>query len=277
MELITKEKIEILLNKYNTKPNKSLGQNFLINKDILSCIISSANLSKEDTVIEVGPGLGTLTVELSKNAKKIIAIEKDKKMVEILEETTKGCNNVKLINKDALIYKTEEKKYKMISNLPYYVASQIIKKFLNCENPPLFILAMVQKEVAERLTATPPKMNMLAVIVQSQSNIEIVRNVGKGCFWPPPNIDSSIVKITPHKKEKQNLFYDIVKAGFSHPRKQLLKNIIQFDNKALKELQLNRNKVILAMQNCDIKIDRRAESLSIKEWNDLTRQLTKND
>ena len=279
MDLSSPKEIKNILLQYDARPSKRLGQNFLINKNVLQKIILTANLNKNDVVLEVGPGIGTLTQELAKNAGKVIAIEKDKKMIEILKKTLSGFNNIEIINTDILRIKTKNYKlktisYKVVANIPYYLTSPLIRKLLEYDppvgGPPQEIILMVQKEVAKRICAKPPDMNLLAVSVQFYAEPKIVSYVSKNCFWPSPKVDSAIIKIIPNKvrpsvirkKDFNKLFFKIVKAGFSQPRKQLGNNLS-------KNLKTDRKKIDEWLLNNNIKPAQRAETLSIKNWIEL--------
>lgn len=280
-----------LLRKYGLKPRKHLGQNFLINKDILSEIIKAADLNKNDTVLEIGPGLGILTKELAKKVKKVIAIEKDEKLVKILKKELSHLKDVEIVEGDALQLTTDDLKlhtgysllvtgYKLVANLPYYITSPVIRKFLEEGNPPpsakvstfvktsadrsggrpKLMVLMVQKEVAERICAKPPDMSLLSVAVQFYSQAKIVKIVKKECFWPRPKVDSAIIKLTTNNRQlttiNTNLFFKIVKSGFSQPRKQLKNNLKKIFGKDTEKI----------LKQSKIETTRRAETLSIDEW-----------
>ena len=273
-----KNAVKKLLKTYGVRPQKRLGQNFLIDKKVLKIIIGSADLSKNDTVLEIGPGIGTLTFEMAKKTKKIVAVEKDKKMFNILKELLKSTSikNVKIINEDILKIKNSSlnrllgtSNYKVVANIPYYITSPVIRKFLEMKNQPNRIILMVQKEVAKRICSSPPKMNLLAVSVQFYAVPKIISYVSKNSFWPQPKVDSAILKIVPHKtqlkKEVVKKFFKIVKAGFSHPRKQLINNLS-------KELGLEKEKIKKWLLESEINPTQRAETLSIKDWQNLTKK-----
>jgi 16S rRNA (adenine1518-N6/adenine1519-N6)-dimethyltransferase len=282
MDLTSPKTIKELLLQHKTKPNKTLGQNFLIDKNVLEKIITASDIKNTDTIIEVGPGIGTLTQELAEKAKKVIAIEKDEALLKILEEILKNYNNIEIINGDVLkIENLGLKNYlpkadqpragKVVANIPYYLTSPLIRKFLESKNQPEEIILMIQKEVAQRICAKPPKMNLLAVSVQFYAEPKIISYVSKNCFWPSPKIDSAIIKITPKKSKisvAPELFFKIVKAGFAHPRKQLLGNLS-------KNLNLSKEKTAdwLLQNNVDPK--QRAETLSINDWGNLTNNYNK--
>ncbi|MCP6719172.1 MAG: 16S rRNA (adenine(1518)-N(6)/adenine(1519)-N(6))-dimethyltransferase RsmA, partial [Patescibacteria group bacterium] len=226
--------VKNLCKKYGIRPLKRLGQNFLIDEMALEGIIKASNLSKSDIVLEIGPGLGNLTLELAKNVKKVVAIEKDKEMIKILKEVLGDSNikNVEIIQKDVLKfdpqYKILSAKYKLVANLPYYITSPVIRKFLELKKPPRLMVLTLQKEVAQRICSKPPKMSILSVSVQFYAQPEIISFISKESFWPQPKVDSAIIKIVPHKikvpwsPEIRDQFFRIVKAGFSQPRKQLV-------------------------------------------------------
>lgn len=263
-----KKEIEQLLNEAGLKPNKVLGQNFLIDKNILNKIIVSAGLSKEDAVLEVGPGLGVLTRELAKNAGKVIAVEKDKFLADILENTIKKENieNINIIREDILELKESElpENYKLVANIPYYLTSPLIRKFLEAKKQPKEIILMVQKEVAQRICAKPPKMSLLAISVQFYAEPKILFNVSKGSFWPSPKVDSAVIRIAPNEKPAVDpeKFFKLVKAGFLHPRKQLINN--------LNSLNIEKEKIISALEQLSLFPKQRPETLKIEDWIKLT-------
>lgn len=257
--------------KINLKPKKHLGQNFLTDRNILQKIIDSADIKPDDVILEVGPGTGILTQELAKKAKKIIAVEKDASIIETLKENIKDFNNIEIINEDILRYNLPEKKYKIIANIPYYLTSPLIRKFLEEKNQPEELILMIQKEVAQRIVATPPKMSLLAVSVQFYADAKILFSVSKNSFWPVPKIDSAIIKINPRKVSPNinpELFFKIVHAGFSQPRKQLAGNLS-------KNLKIKKQKIEEILLQNKIQPNQRAETLYIEEWKSLAKTLDK--
>jgi len=273
MELTLPTIIKGLLSKYETRPSHGLGQNFLIDKRILEKIIESAEIKSTDTLLEVGPGLGTLTQELAKIGERVITVEKDETMIEILKETLKGVDNVEVIQGDILkIEKLEKfKNYKVVANIPYYLTSPLIRKFLESENQPSEMILMLQKEVAQRIcpplrAGAKPRMSILAISVQFYATAQIISNVSKNCFWPAPKVDSAIIKIIPKKDRARvsiDLFFKIVKAGFSQPRKQLASNLSKI-------LKLEKSQTEKWLLNNNIKPTQRAETLSVEDWISLT-------
>jgi 16S rRNA (adenine1518-N6/adenine1519-N6)-dimethyltransferase len=276
MDLTSAKAIKKLLEKYGVRPFKGWGQNFLIDRSVLKKIIASADLKPNDIVLEIGPGIGTLTRELAKKVKKVITIEKDKKMVEILKETLKGIENVKVIQGDILKIPNSQflihNSYKVVANLPYYIVSPVIRKFLELtEVRPLEMILMVQKEVAQRICAKPPDMNLLAVSVQFYAKPEILFYVSKNSFCPQPKVNGAVIKIVPQKLQRTvlcKLFFKIVKAGFSQPRKQLANNLS-------KMLKLNKEKVKNWLLKNGIQPSQRAETLTIEDWLKLTKNWDK--
>lgn len=266
---MNKTDLKNLLQKYNLRPNKLMGQNFLIDENILKKIIETADLNKDDLVLEVGPGLGILTKELSKKAKKVIAIEKDKEMVEALKKELEDYKNIEIICGDILEFHLESlKNYKVVANIPYYLTSHLIRVLLESENQPKEITILIQKEVAQRILPCSAglhkqaKMTLLAISVQFYSKPEIISYIPKESFWPEPKIDSAIIKITDIKKpENINIkkFFKLVKAGFSSPRKQLANNL--FD-----KLNIDKEEIKTALTECNLDIQVRAERLTIDDW-----------
>ena len=271
-----------LFKQYRIHPVKRLGQNFLTDKKKVKEIINAAEIKPWETILEIGPGLGVLTEELVKKAKKVVAVEKDLKMVEILKKTLKNFKNIEIINKDILEFDTkreiQDTKYKIIGNLPYYITAPIIRKFLEAEKTPKLMILTVQKEVGERICALRqneppakakkknPKMSLLAVSVQFYAKPEIIGYISKKYFRPQPKVDSVILRIDPQpitdKKIDPQKFFQVVKIGFSQPRKQLINNFSKNADKEKVKKWLLENK---------IQPGQRAETLSVKDWINLTK------
>jgi len=271
VDLTSKRVVKNLLKKYQLRPSKGLGQNFLIDKKVLGKIIEAAELKPEDTVLEIGPGIGTLTRELAKKIKIVIAVEKDKRMVEILKETLKDFKNVEVVKADIRNWKAtlrgasrKTENYKVVGNLPFYLTAPVIRQFLELpKSRPREMVLVVQKEVGQRICAKPPRMNLLAVSVQFYSRPEVVYFVSKKSFWPQPEVDAAILKIQILKTKFQNinkdLFFKIVKSGFSQPRKQLINNLS-------KGLDTDKIKTKAWLRENNIQPSQRAETLTVKEW-----------
>ncbi len=281
MDLTNIKELKEFLEENSFFIKKSLGQNFLVDKNILKKIVESAEITKKDTIIEVGAGVGTLTKSLAKRAKKVIAVEKDKKIIPLLKENTKKEKNIEIVEEDILSYNITVKNYKVVANLPYYITSPIIRKFLEESYQPSLILLTIQKEVAQRIAEKPPKMSLLAVSVQFYAKAEILFHISPSCFYPMPGVYSSVIKITPTKrKEYENesfrkAFFLLARAGFSCPRKQLQKNFSLLDKRGIKELNLSKTSFLERLKKSDIDLRRRAETLTIEEWINLTKKLIK--
>jgi len=255
---------------YNIKPERSKGQNFLIEEDVYNKIVESAEINPNDIVLEVGPGLGFLTFKLAKKAKKILAVEVDEKIASFLQTLIIGnkVKNIKIFNKDILKAKGDNfskiGKYKIVSNLPYNITSIFLRKFLSLSNKPEIIVLMLQKEVVERIMAKPPKMSLLAISVQFYAEVEKIVDVKRDYFYPAPEVDSAVIKITPNKKllknyEEEKKFFKILRIAFSSKRKMLKNNLAN----GLK-IDIKKIEKILIDLNLNTKI--RSEQLEISEW-----------
>ena len=261
------EETRFIMKKYNIKANKNLGQNFLINEEVVKNIVGCSNIEKEDLVIEIGPGLGTLTKYLLEKAGKVICIELDTKMLQILKDRFSLYNNFELINNDVLkvdlknIIEKEKaegkiKNVKIVANLPYYITTPIIMKLLEEELELESITVMIQKEVANRLIAIPGEKNTGAITyaVYYYATSEAIMEVPNSSFIPEPAVTSKVIKlnirkepiVTPKNKEKM---FKVIKCAFMQKRKTLLNSLTNnkiFENKnqgieLLKSLQINEN------------------------------------
>ena len=264
-----------LLRQHNLRPRKGLGQHFLVNEDILSQIAAAARLQPDDTVVEVGPGLGALTTVMAAQAGRVLAVELDAALVARLESVLAPHPNVHLIQGDILTVNLEEHlaavmpdkaepAYKVVANLPYYITTPALRYFFDQRQRPQLIVVTVQAEVARRIVSTPPDMNFLAVLVQFYGQAEIVRLVSPNAFYPPPRVGSAVVRITlaaqpPLDASSAQQFFRLVSAGFSQPRKQLHNPLIQGTGRS-------RAEIVAALQACAIDEKRRAETLSVQEW-----------
>ncbi|MBI4123099.1 MAG: ribosomal RNA small subunit methyltransferase A [Parcubacteria group bacterium] len=264
-----------ILHSQGLAPKKRFGQNFLINMGVASKMTAAAGLSRADTVLEVGPGLGAITRELSLAANQVVAVEKDRNLVEALRKEFSGYPNIKIVQGDMLIIPLGksglnlQKGYKVVANLPFAIASPLIRKFLEATppagGPPSLLVLLVQKEVAQRICAQPPRMNLLAVSVQFYAQPKFVGTIKKGSFWPPPKVDAGIIKIVPFEKKSgidPASFFRVVKAGFLHPRKQLLNNVKE-------GLRLSKEQATHLLARSSISPTQRAETLSIPDWTRL--------
>ncbi len=254
--------------KRGVHPKKRLGQNFLIDKNVLGKIVRAGNITSKDIILEIGPGTGTLTRELVKKAKKVIAVEKDPAMVEILRKSFKDTKNLEIIQKDILKMDPPQKPYKVIANLPYYIVSPLIRKFLEAGRKPISMTLMVQKEVGQRICATPPRMSLLAVCIQFYSDPKIISYVSKKAFWPKPKVNSAIIEIKPKLKIVPcETFFEVVKAGFCHPRKQILNTLsAKLALRTSSKVKSNKEKVRAWLLKNKIAPSQRPETLSVEDW-----------
>lgn len=231
------------------RAKKFLGQNFLKNKKILQELVEVGEVSKNDVVLEIGPGHGELTEYLAARAGRVIAIEKDPDLIPGLKEKFRNHKNIEIIRGDILKIKTS--KLKIISNIPYYITSRFIRNFLTAKIKPSLIVLMVQYEVAKRIIAKPPDMNLLALSAQTYGKVEFIKKVSKGNFSPQPKVDSAIIKISEisdsfFKKNKisEKKFFDLARRAFQQKRKMLRRSLSgsnpdKFATKRPEELSLD--------------------------------------
>jgi len=261
-----------------------LGQNFLRDKSIIQKIIQVANLTPADLVVEIGPGEGILTEELSKMVGKVLAIEIDRNLIPALHKRFAQNKKVEIINEDilkinlnklALSYNLKAKSYKIVANIPYYITSPIIRLFLESEIPPQEMILMVQKEVAERIVANPGKMSILALAVQYYAQAQILFSLPSTAFFPVPKVDSAVIRIVPNPTHalplerggvKRKKFFRIVRAGFSAKRKTLANNLANSFHLDKEAVENKLNKLGLAPLT-------RAQELSLEDWKKLSKIL----
>jgi 16S rRNA (adenine1518-N6/adenine1519-N6)-dimethyltransferase len=259
------------LRRSGLKARKRLGQNFLTDETVVHSIIDAARLSPEDTVIEVGPGLGILTEELAKYAGSIIAVELDDNLAKRLKKKMSDRNNVIIVNADIL--KTDpavlpvNKGYKVVANIPYYITSPILQHFITASIHPSLMVVMVQKEVGETITAGLGKLSVLAISLQIYTRPEMVIKVPAASFYPVPKVDSMVVKFTFLPEPLVNVdsvsnFLDFVKTGFTSPRKLLPNSLAQ-------GLGIKPAEAGAMLQKAGIALTKRAEALTIAEWETL--------
>lgn len=213
---------------------KRLGQHFLIDESVAEKVVDSANLSLDDTVVEIGPGTGILTSRLADIAKKVIAIEIDKKLCHILKDRLSSYGNIAIVNADALQYDYKEikERFKVVSNLPYSISTPLTIKLIENREMINDMVLMFQKEVADRISAKPGTKDYgsLSIVVQYYADVRKLMNVGRSAFKPPSEVDSAVIRITPRKEPAvkvidEALFFDIVKNAFSHRRKTIRNNL----------------------------------------------------
>lgn len=283
MELYNPSVIRGIKNKYGFKFSRSLGQNFLTNKEVIDGIVEGADITKEDLVIEIGPGIGVLTAAAAEKAGKVIAIEIDTNLVTILGDTLAEFDNVKVINENVLklnlakIIEEEAGDYKavkVIGNLPYYITTAIIMKLLEEKLPVESITIMMQKEVADRIKSSPGSRiyGAISVAVQYYCRVNIVEDVPKEYFMPMPKVDSAVLRLDVRKEAPVNLldekmFFRCIKAGFSQRRKTLLNS--------LTGTGFGKGVISKCLVNAGIDGKRRAETLSLSDFAAVANELVK--
>jgi 16S rRNA (adenine1518-N6/adenine1519-N6)-dimethyltransferase len=253
-------------------PKKSLGQNFLVDRRILSRIMQAAEISPDDTVLEIGPGRGILTRELTKSAGRVVAVELDDALAASLSAEFEGQPHITIAHADArevdigslVPYDTP---YKLVANLPYYAAQPIIRRFLEANHKPTLMVVMVQREVAHNMAALPGDMTILSVATQLYSRPHIVTSVPPRAFRPAPKVSSAVVRIDVYPEPALKLdsiedFFRLVRAGFSAPRKQI-HNCLQ------RGLGISREDAGAMLEQAGINLKRRPETLGLQEWGSL--------
>ncbi len=268
--------VKALLHQFNLKAEKRLGQHFLVDEDMLQCILSAAELNHEDIVVEVGPGLGVLTKRLAEQVATVIAVEIDSRLVSVLRRILSPFPNVKIIHADILkvapqqllenysAFSEHAQSYKVVANLPYYITSPVLRHFLQADAKPSLMVVMVQKEVGEAIAAIPGKMSLLSVSTQFYSKPTITGYVPAKSFYPSPKVDSLILRLdvypeAPIEVSDLNGFFDMINCGFSSPRKQLRNSLSQ-------SLGIAPSQIALSLETAGIEAKRRAETLSLEEW-----------
>lgn len=282
MKLYEPSTIKKIREEYGFKFSKSLGQNFLTDKNIIDEIVDGAGIEPEDTVLEIGPGIGVITYEAAQLAKKVIAVEIDKSLLPILAETLSEYDNVKVINEDILkldinkLIKDEGmENVKIMGNLPYYITTPIIMKILEEGVKASSITIMMQKEVADRIKAGPgtKAYGALSVAVQYYCTVDKVASVPRSVFVPQPNVDSVVLRLNIRsekavKLDNEKLFFDCVKAGFGQRRKTLLNSLQKVNG-------VDKNIVMQSLASAGIEESRRAETLTIEEFALIANEVNK--
>lgn len=272
-----------ILKKYNFQFQKKYGQNFLIDSNILENIISAAQITKDDFVLEIGPGIGTMTQYLCESAREVIAVEIDKKLMPILEDTLSAYDNVAVINDDILkldINRIVDEKnggrpIKVVANLPYYITTPIIMGLFEKRVPFESITIMVQKEVAERMRSKPVTKDYgaLSLAVQYYSAPQVMFTVPAVCFMPRPNVDSAVIKLTYHSNppvdvNDEKLMFELIRAAFNQRRKTLVNSL---SNAA--DLGLTKDKVLSALEKLQLAATVRGEALTLEQFARLSNML----
>ena len=273
-----------IINKYGFSFQKRFGQNFLIDEHVLDKIVDAALIGKEDGVIEIGPGIGTMTQRLCEAASKVVAIEIDKELIPILSETMSGYDNVKIINADVM--KTDLDKLirdefsgmgvKVVANLPYYITTPIVMSLLENHLPVESITIMVQKEVAQRMQAGPGTKDYgaLSLAVQYYADTYIAANVPPNCFMPRPKVGSGVIRLTVRKEAEvevadEKLMFSLIRAAFNQRRKTLVNAVTNFPG-----LDYTKEDIEKALAGLGISEKIRGEALSLQQFADLSNILT---
>ena len=268
-----------IINKYSFAFQKKFGQNFLIDSNVLESIIRGAEITKDDFVLEIGPGIGTMTQYLCEAARQVVAVEIDKMLIPILEDTLSEYDNVEVINQDVLKVdikslaeeKNNGKPIKVVANLPYYITTPIIMGLFESGVPIDSITIMVQKEVADRMQTGPGSKDYgaLSLAVQYYATAKVILNVSAACFMPRPNVDSAVIKLTRHKEPTVNvadekLMFKIIRASFNQRRKTLVNGL-----KNSLELSFSKEQIVKAIEKIGKPETIRGEALTLEEFAEL--------
>lgn len=273
-----------IINKYSFAFQKKFGQNFLIDSNVLESIIRGAEITKDDFVLEIGPGIGTMTQYLCEAARQVVAVEIDKMLIPILEDTLSEYDNVEVINQDVLKVdikslaeeKNNGKPIKVVANLPYYITTPIIMGLFESGVPIDSITIMVQKEVADRMQTGPGSKDYgaLSLAVQYYATAKVILNVSATCFMPRPNVDSAVIKLTRHKEPTVNvadekLMFKIIRASFNQRRKTLVNGL-----KNSPELSFSKEQIVKAIEKIGKPETIRGEALTLGEFAELANAFT---
>lgn len=273
-----------IINKYSFAFQKKFGQNFLIDSNVLESIIRGAEITKDDFVLEIGPGIGTMTQYLCEAARQVVAVEIDKMLIPILEDTLSEYDNVEVINQDVLKVdikslaeeKNNGKPIKVVANLPYYITTPIIMGLFESGVPIDSITIMVQKEVADRMQTGPGSKDYgaLSLAVQFYATAKVILNVSATCFMPRPNVDSAVIKLTRHKEPTVNvadekLMFKIIRASFNQRRKTLVNGL-----KNSPELSFSKEQIVKVIEKIGKPETIRGEALTLEEFAELANAFT---
>lgn len=274
-----------VLQKYHFNFQKKFGQNFLIDTHVLDKIIAAAKITKEDFVLEIGPGIGTMTQYLCENAREVAAVEIDKNLISILEDTLHEYDNVTVINEDILKVdigklareKNAGKPIKVVANLPYYITTPIIMGLFESHVPIDSITVMVQKEVADRMQVGPGTKDYgaLSLAVQYYAKPEIVANVPPNCFMPRPNVGSAVIRLTRHKEtpvvvEDEKFMFCIIRSSFNQRRKTLVNGLNNSQ-----EIAVSKDNIVKAIEELGVPVNIRGEALTLEQFAALSNLMMK--
>jgi 16S rRNA (adenine1518-N6/adenine1519-N6)-dimethyltransferase len=272
-----------LMRLYDLRPDKRLGQNFLVEHNALRKIIEVAELDGNEIVLEIGPGLGSLTRFLALNSSRVIAVELDRRLIPALQDVLSPFDNIEILQGDILSFPPEQlikkdihdpqPRYSVVANIPYNITSVLIRHLLEASLPPEKLVLTIQKEVAERICNTSGKMNLLALSVQVYGEPKLAAKIPASAFYPSPKVDSAVVRVDLHTQpvvplELSKTFFQLAKAGFSQKRKTLRNSIsagMHWETKQTEEI----------LKKSGIDPQRRAETLSIEDWLRITQEVVK--
>lgn len=265
-----------ILEKYQFRFQKKFGQNFLVDSHVLERIVAAADITKKDCVLEIGPGIGTMTQYLAESAREVIAVEIDKNLIPVLEDTLSVYDNVTILEEDILKMdicrivkeKNGEKPIKVVANLPYYITTPIVMGLFESHVPLESITIMVQKEVADRMQVGPGTKDYgaLSLAVQYYARPEIVMQVSPSCFIPKPNVGSSVIRLTRHREpsvqvKDETFMFSIIRAAFNQRRKTLLNSLANAGN-----LQISKERTAKALEKLELSPSIRGEALTLKQF-----------
>ena len=261
-----------ILDRYGIAPKQSLGQNFLYDEGLLARITAAAELSPGDAVLEVGPGLGALTRQLAQAAGRVVAVELDDRLLPVLRYELEPFANVEIVHGDILSFDPASRfdgSFVVVANVPYYITGAILRRLLEEKPRPRRMVMTVQREVADRLTARPPDMSLLAVSVQYYAEPQLVARIPAGAFYPPPKVDSAIIRLRkwttpPVDAPSDDLFFAVARAGFGQRRKQLR-------NSLGSGLGIGGDAADRLLAAASVESTRRAETLTLDEWAAIAR------
>lgn len=279
---ITPGRVRAALNALDLRPSRELGQNFLVDPQALEAIVAAAELSADDVVLEVGPGLGVLTYELVRHAGRVVAIELDKRLAARLADEFAATPQLEIVQADvmrvqpAALLGAAAARYKVVANLPYQITSGVIRYFLEIVPPPELLVIMVQREVAQRIVARPPEMSVLAHSVQFYAEAEIVAHVPAAAFVPAPKVDSAVLRLRRRPApavavDDVDAFFRTIKAGFLQARKKLANALPH--GLAGMGIRLDKEATLAILAAAGIDPARRAETLTLDEWSRVHHEL----
>jgi 16S rRNA (adenine1518-N6/adenine1519-N6)-dimethyltransferase len=272
INLANADEVRALLRRHGLlRANKALGQHLLVSKAALRSVVDAAELTPDDAALEVGAGHGALTMELARRARRVVAVELDRAILPVLRETTAPYPNVEIVERNLLDVEPEDlfgaEPYKLVANLPYYITAATLRHFLEARNPPRLLVVMVQREVAVRMVAHAGEMSLLSLSVQFYGAPCIVAQVPASAFYPPPKVESAIVRIDLHpaplSREERDWFFTLARAGFAEKRKQV-------HNSLARHLDVDPARIQDWLNAANIEPTRRAQTLSLEDWMRLT-------